>query len=251
MLADFYQQKVIYLVYNMNHKITFIIPTIGRESLIESINSIINQTIQEWNIIIIFDGIKSNIKSETIIKDNRIKIVEIKKKGMNINQSSHVRNYGISLSNTNWIAFLDDDDIIANDYIKTFYEVLDLYKNIDVIIFRMIDKERIIPKLETDNFYLCDVGISFIIKREICDNNILFEPDSVEDFLFLDKIRENNYEMMISPYVKYFVKNKVLNKSENMIGNRVFINMENDIIMLFGYLLFTKDIINFNRNNIF
>jgi hypothetical protein len=108
-----------------------------------------------------------------------------------------------------------------------------------------------VPELKTDNFYLCDVGISFIIKREICDNNILFEPDSVEDFLFLDKIRENNYEMMISPYVKYFVKNKVLNKSENMIGNRVFINMENDIIMLFGYLLFTKDIINFNRNNIF
>jgi glycosyltransferase involved in cell wall biosynthesis len=227
--------------------ITFIIPTIGRDTLLNSINCLKNQTIKSWKAIIIFDGIKSNINNN----DPRIKIIEIDKVGIDKNSAGNVRNYGISLVDTKWIAFLDDDDLIDNDYIETFYNELKLYPSIDVLIFRMAMDNRIVPELKTDNFYLCDVGISFIIKREICDNNILFEPDSVEDFLFLDKIRENNYEMMISPYVKYFVKNKVLNKSENMIGNRVFINMENDIIMLFGYLLFTKDIINFNRNNIF
>ncbi len=41
--------------------ITFIIPTIGRKTLINSIESIINQTITDWKIIVIFDGIKSNI----------------------------------------------------------------------------------------------------------------------------------------------------------------------------------------------
>ena len=227
--------------------ITFIIPTIGRDTLLNSINCLKNQTIKLWKAIIIFDGIKSNINNS----DPRIKIIEIDKVGIDKNSAGNVRNYGISLVDTKWIAFLDDDDLIDNDYIETFYNELKLYQSIDVLIFRMAMDNRIVPELKTDNFYLCDVGISFIIKREICDNNILFEPDSVEDFLFLDKIRENNYEIMISPYVKYFVKNKVLNKSENIIGNRVFINMENDIIMLFGYLLFTKDIINFNQNNIF
>jgi glycosyltransferase involved in cell wall biosynthesis len=227
--------------------ITFIIPTIGRDTLLNSINCLKNQTIKLWKAIIIYDGIKSNINNS----DPRIKIIEIDKAGIDKNSAGNVRNHGISFVDTKWIAFLDDDDLIDNDYIETFYNELKLYPSIDVLIFRMAMDNRIVPELKTDNFYLCDVGISFIIKREICDNNILFEPDSVEDFLFLDKIRENNYEMMISPYVKYFVKNKVLNKSENMIGNRVFINMENDIIMLFGYLLFTKDIINFNQNNIF
>jgi glycosyltransferase involved in cell wall biosynthesis len=227
----------------MNNKITFIIPTIGRESLIESIESILKQTIKEWNAIIIFDGIKSNIKNKNIINDNRIKIIEIEKKGIKINQSSHVRNYGILLSNTDWIAFLDDDDIIANDYIKTFYEELDLYKNIDVIIFRMIDKERIIPKLETDNFYLCDVGISFIMRKSIYDSGIYFIPDGAEDFLYLDNIRKNNYKIMISPYVKYFVrkKNIEINNLEIKNGNRVFINVLNPIITLFGYLLLSKN----------
>ena len=39
-------------------KITFIIPTIGRDTLLNSINSLFNQTIKEWKAIIIFDGIK-------------------------------------------------------------------------------------------------------------------------------------------------------------------------------------------------
>ena len=219
--------------------ITFIIPTIGRDTLLNSINCLKNQTIKSWKAIIIFDGIKSNIYND----DNRIKIVEINKIGVCPNSAGNVRNYGISLVDTEWIAFLDDDDLIENDYIESFYNELNLYPSIDVLIFRMKMEDRIVPKLNTDNFYLCDVGISFIIKKEICDNNILFKPDSVEDFLFLNTIRENGYEIMISPYIKYHVKNKTI--IDNVSGNRVFINMNNNIIIFFGYLLLSMN------NNIF
>ena len=34
-------------------KISFIIPTIGRDTLVDSIQSIINQTSDNWNVIII------------------------------------------------------------------------------------------------------------------------------------------------------------------------------------------------------
>ena len=60
--------------------ITFIIPTIGRNTLINSIKSIENQTNSNWQIIIIFDGIKSNIE----ISNPKIKILEIEKKGESI-----------------------------------------------------------------------------------------------------------------------------------------------------------------------
>jgi glycosyltransferase involved in cell wall biosynthesis len=212
--------------------ITFIIPTIGRNTLVNSLNCLKNQTISKWNAIVIFDGIKSNIENY----DTRIKIIEVDKMGIGENSAGNVRNYGISLVKTKWIAFLDDDDLIDEDYIEIFYKELKLYPSIDVLIFRMDSNNRIIPKINTDNFYLCDVGISFIIKKDICDNNILFKPDGAEDFLFLNEIRENNYEIMISPYIKYFVKNKNLLK-KNIYGNRVFINMDNNIIIFFGYLL--------------
>lgn len=215
--------------------ITFIIPTIGRESLKNSINSLLNQTVKEWNAIIIFDGIKSNI----INNDERIKIIEIEKLGININSAGLVRNYAMSLVKSDWIAFLDDDDIISNDYIEIFYKEFELYSDLDLIIFRMKDSDRIIPKLDTNNFYLCDVGISFIMKRKIYDNGIIFLADGAEDFLYLDKIRKEMYKIMISPYTKYFVRtNKV---DDNLIlGKRIFINFNIYSNIFIGYSFINK-----------
>jgi glycosyltransferase involved in cell wall biosynthesis len=221
--------------------ITFIIPTIGRSTLINSINSLKNQTVKDWCVIIIFDGISCNIDID--LDDNRIKVLECEKKGVNINSAGEVRNYGMSFVETKWIAFLDDDDIIDNDYIETFYNEInicnDLHLDLDLIIFRMNDNGRIIPKLKTDNFYLCDVGISFIFKKEIYDEGCKFTPDGAEDFLYLDKIRKLGKRMIISPYVKYYVRKSdfIVNENNN-IGNRVFININNNLITMLGYILF-------------
>ena len=181
--------------------ITFIIPTIGRESLKNSIQCLKDQTVQTWNAIIIFDGLQSNI----IEDDYRIKVVEIEKTGCDYNSAGNVRNYGMTLVETEWIAFLDDDDTISSDYIETFYYEIELYPYIDTLIFRMKLNDRYVPDLNTNNFYICDVGISFIIKKQIFLDGIKFSPSGAEDFYYLDNIRRNNYIIMISPYVKYFV----------------------------------------------
>ena len=55
--------------------VTFIIPTIGRDSLQMAINSLYQQTIWDWKAIIIFDGIEPNIN----ISDPRIKILKCEK----------------------------------------------------------------------------------------------------------------------------------------------------------------------------
>jgi glycosyltransferase involved in cell wall biosynthesis len=217
--------------------ITFIIPTIGRLTLENSINSLLNQTIIDWKAIIIFDGIKCNFK----INDERIKIIEIEKEGIGINSAGNIRNIGISIAITKWIAFLDDDDIIDDDYIDYFYKELREYSNLDVLIFRMKREDEIIPNLITNNFYKCDVGISFIMKKEIFDKGLIFIPSPIEDFLYLDKIRNLNYKIIISPYIKYFVKENQLKKI-NKIGNRVFINYNNIFYIIFkGYFYFLKN----------
>lgn len=234
--------KIILFIIMNNDIITFIIPTIGRPTLINSINSLKTQTINDWRAIIIFDGISCNIHIESYINDNRFKILECEKKGLNINSAGEVRNYGMSFVETKWIAFLDDDDIIENDYIETFYNEINLYNNLDldIIIFRMNDNGRIIPKLNSDNFYLCDVGISFIFKKEIYDEGHKFIPDGAEDFLYLDILRKLGKRIMISPYVKYYVRNSVSIKDEKNVGNRVFININNNLITLLCYYILSK-----------
>jgi glycosyltransferase involved in cell wall biosynthesis len=211
--------------------ITFIIPTIGRSTLHNSLESIYNQTISTWKAIIIFDGVKSTLDHN----DNRIQIIEIPKSGMSFNSAGLVRNEGMKYVNTQWIAFLDDDDTISSDYLTKFYEDLDNIgiDQLDVYIYRMAmidtncNKIRIVPKADSDNFYICDVGISFIIKKEIFDKNIIFTPDGAEDYLYLNKIREKGYKIWISKYVSYFVRmNPFKVKNINLL-NYCYIYLKN------------------------
>jgi glycosyltransferase involved in cell wall biosynthesis len=200
--------------------ITFIIPTIGRKSLIESLNSIINQKNKNWKAIVIFDGIEPTIKSN----DERIKIIKIIKKGTNKNNAGFVRNEGIKLVDTKWIAFLDDDDFIKDDYVDTFNNTLNKYPELDVLIFRMISCDKqILPELKTDNFYESKVGISFLMTKKLFDNGYTFLSGNTEDFVLLDKIRNDKHKMLISPYIKYYVRCNYQNEMfEN--GNEVKIN---------------------------
>ena len=64
------------MINKKKNNITFIIPTIGRETLIIAINSLFGLNSSNWNAIIIFDGVKKNIN----IDDERITIIELEKK---------------------------------------------------------------------------------------------------------------------------------------------------------------------------
>ena len=131
----------------MEDILTFIIPSIGRESLKFSVDSLLNQTNNNWKAIIIFDGVKNTLN----INNEKIITYEIEKKGSSINQASEVRNYGISKANSEWIAFLDDDDTISNDYVEIFYKEKQIF-NFDVYIFRMNMNNRIIMEFSIKEY---------------------------------------------------------------------------------------------------
>ena len=82
--------------------ITFIIPTIGRSTLSNTLESLINQTNPNWKAIVIFDGVSSTIKNT----DRRISVIESSKLGKTYNSAGVVRNYGITLADTEWVAFV-------------------------------------------------------------------------------------------------------------------------------------------------
>jgi glycosyltransferase involved in cell wall biosynthesis len=202
-------------------KITFIIPTIGRPTLQYSINSLLNQTNSNWKAIIVFDGIEPTLT----IDDPRITIIKSEKLGIDKNSAGNVRNFGINYADTEWVAFLDDDDCLKKSYVDIFYNEL-LFGNNDIIIFRMygLDQSTILPRHESSNFYLGEVGISFAAKKHIFDSGTKFIPSSAEDFYFLDDCRNKGYKIMISPYLLYFIRKYDSNKYENIISTRAFIN---------------------------
>lgn len=88
----------------------------GEEFIREAIESVINQTYQNWEIIVVDDGSTDNSK-EIVDKcrtGQRIKCVQ-----HDINKGiAKARNTGIRLARGDYIAFLDQDDVWLSDKLK-------------------------------------------------------------------------------------------------------------------------------------
>ena len=87
-------------------KVSVIIPTFNRFSLISrAIDSVLNQTIKPFEIIVVDDGSSDN--TSTFIKNNYKSVKLIKQNNLGV---SKARNVGIKNSSGDWIALLDSDD---------------------------------------------------------------------------------------------------------------------------------------------
>jgi glycosyltransferase involved in cell wall biosynthesis len=178
------------------NKITFIIPSINRDTLGRSIDSLIRQTNPNWECIVIFDGVDG-----VEFDDERIKIIRSKKLGGNSPYhgiSGLVRNVGLDLVNTEWVGFLDDDDTLDTSYVDTLFEK---YNNYDFVIWRMIYPDgRVLPQGNSIQFG--NVGISYCYRNKF--ENLRFDNNrDGEDFDFLLKLKTLTNNYIVTPEVMY------------------------------------------------
>ena len=108
--------------------ISIIIPTYNRVSyLLETVNSILQQTYENYEIIIVSDGSTDNSKEEIDkLNDSRIRFVDLDK---NYGYPAKARNEGIKISNGEFIAFCDDDDLWNQDKLKEQVKMIKLGYN--------------------------------------------------------------------------------------------------------------------------
>jgi glycosyltransferase involved in cell wall biosynthesis len=144
----------------MTNTITFIIPSLNRDTIINSVQSLKNQTNPNWKCIIVYDGVDGEQ-----FDDERITTIKIDKKGLigaNNGQSGLVRNEGIKLCHTEWIGFLDDDDTIHPNYVKKLFQK---YSKNDFVVWRMkYQNGLILPEPNRKDLVFARVGISFCYK---------------------------------------------------------------------------------------
>lgn len=98
----------------MNQLISVIVPIYKVENYLKKcINSIVNQTYNNIEIILVDDGSPDNcgiICDEYAKKDKRVKVIHKKNGGL-----SDARNYGIEASTGDYIIFVDSDDYISKN----------------------------------------------------------------------------------------------------------------------------------------
>ena len=228
-------------------KVSIIIPVYNSESTLKRcIESVINQTYKNIEILIINDGSKDkslNIMNEYKNKDERIIVINQKNKGL-----SGARNTGVNNATGDYITFIDSDDYIkpnlVKDTIKIFEEYeCDVVRNNYELSYEngktelrneMYEENRIINIEEKKEELIQNILLGKVqsyswlltIKREILDkNNLEFDEDIffMEDIVFIIRlifcikniyfVREPNYfyyqsnENSLTKDTKKYVKN--------------------------------------------
>ena len=107
----------------MNEKITVIVPVYNVEHYLDKcLDSLINQTYKNLEIIVINDGSTDNsgiICQEYARKDNRIVYIEKENGGL-----SDARNVGLDKMTGSYVTFIDSDDWVELDYVEVLYNKL-------------------------------------------------------------------------------------------------------------------------------
>ena len=106
--------------------ISIVIPIYNVDKYLKKcIESVLNQTYSNLEIILVDDGSPDNcpqICDEYRKKDSRIKVIHKENGGL-----SDARNVGIDHAKGEYITFIDSDDYVANDYIEYLYNLIVKY----------------------------------------------------------------------------------------------------------------------------
>lgn len=176
-----------------NILVSIVMPAYNCEKYIrEAINSVLNQTYQNWELLVIDDGSKdktSYIIKEFENKDSRIRYIK-NEKNMGV---SATRNRGIFIASSEWIAFLDSDDMWEKTKLEKQIKMAEeksaefLFTGSSYIneegkpykgIFRVTESVTY-KKLRNQNVISCS---SVLIKKKFFENIKMEKDDIHEDY---------------------------------------------------------------------
>lgn len=149
-------------------KVSVIIPVYNVEKFLkECIDSVVNQSLKDIEIICINDGSTDNsLNILNSYDDNRIKIINQENKGL-----AASRNIGLDMAVGEYICFLDSDDYLETSALQELYEIAQS-NSTDVVIFKLINFDNKTREKIIDDYYE-----NLILKEKV--DGIVFNP--VED----------------------------------------------------------------------
>ena len=213
-------------------KVSVIVPVYNTEKYLEKcLESIVNQTYKDIEIIIINDGSTDN--SSKIINKYVDKYSNIVYKEITNHGQGYARNLGIKLSSGDYIMFLDSDDYVDVDIISKMINKIGTCDVVVCDIYKVIGNELVNFKnyynffKDNINLMLSHPGpVAKLYKKEVIKNVSFLENVYYEDLSFTPVISLNvNKVCYINEYLYYYVihaNSTMLKKEFNEKINSIF-----------------------------
>lgn len=197
--------------------VSIIIPIYNVEKYLDKcIKSVLNQTFEDFELLLIDDGSTDNsgkICDAYSLQDSRIKVFHIDNGGV-----SHARNIGIENSNSQIICFIDSDDWVDEKYLSSMlkYSIDD-----DTLVYGNVTHDRL-------RYRKSSIGFPYM-------EGDCWIDSQVADFFVRNRIPENGY-----PVAKFFRK-RIITQFHLRFDERI--SLHEDHLFVLQYLLHVKKIV--------
>lgn len=221
-------------------KVSLIIPVYNVENYIEKcLNSVVNQTLKDMEVIIVNDGSKDSSKQKIqkyLEKYPWIKYLEKENGGL-----SDARNYGMPYATGKYIAFLDSDDYVEETMYEEMYNIAEK-ENADMVDCDFVweypnRKRKDIGEIYKTKKEMIEKGHvvawNKIIKREILEKTKIKFPVGLryEDMEFFYKLVPciNKVSFIKKCFVHYVQRENSIANTQNVRTKEIFIILDNVI----------------------
>lgn len=222
-------------------KVSVIVPIYNVEKYLEKcINSLLSQTLEDIQIILVNDGSKDNSGNiaKEYEKNNKDRVIYVEKENGGL---SDARNYGLKYATGDFAAFLDSDDYIEKNAYEEMYNKA-IEENADYVecdfIWEFPNKIRVDKKYPYKNkkemlSFVRVVAWNKLIKRQlIIDNNLEFPKGlRYEDVEFTYKLIPfiNKFAYVDKSFIHYVQREGSIANVQNERTAEIFTVLDNVI----------------------
>lgn len=216
-------------------KLSVIVPVYNSEKYLKRcLTSLVNQTVCDFEIIVVNDG--SNDSSLTIINDfvasypSLIRLINVENGGQ-----GRARNFGLDLSNSDYIGFCDSDDYVSFDMYSKLIDKCES-DSADIAIcdyYRVVNGSKAIePASYHDNIFSFAGAVWNKVFKANIINDIRF-PEGLwyEDLAFSSKaiLNASKISYLKEPLYFYDVSNMSTMRNNNASKNLDILDVMDDI----------------------
>lgn len=225
--------------------ISVILPVYNVEKYLrECLDCILRQTYQDFEVLLIDDGSADSsgqICDEYAAKDKRFVVIHRKNAGV-----SSARNLGMQKAKGEYIAFIDSDDMISDDYLEKLHQGI-LEGNADVCLCkfsRMRDSEIVVEEEKYLKAYINDKGMDAFFESflshyitVLCENSSSYLMGTVWRMLF----RKSSFpyflpeDISISEDLIFVMRNFPVVNRINIVDEALYFYRDNNTSAMSNY----------------
>ncbi len=242
----------------VNSKISIIVPVYNVERYLERcLNSLINQTHKNLEIILIDDGStdgSGKICDRYEMENKNVKVFHNSNKGV-----SNARNFGILKATGQYIGFVDADDFVDYNMFERLCNQMLFNNNIDISMCTYYKYDNVDNKKKEEDVISADNSLKYVIsnvkykgfvwnklfkKNIIIDNHLKFNPkiDMGEDLLFCIEYLSYANQVAVLSDCLYHYEDRC-----DSISNIKFNEKRFTIIQAYDYILELNNVKNNNE----